>query len=50
MIGELIDDSRIKFTLSERAQNFRDRLMSEDPNQRPTAANAIKDDWFEGII
>jgi len=25
-------------------------LMSEDPNQRPTAANAIKDDWFEGII
>ena len=49
MIGKLIDDSRIKFSLSERAKNFRDRLMSEDPNKRPTAADAIKDDWFKGM-
>ena len=49
MIGKLIDDFRIKFALSTRAQNFRDRLMNKDPNQRPTAAYAINDDWFKGM-
>ena len=48
MIGKLIDDDRINFSLSVRAQNFRDILMSEDPNQRPNAANAINDNWFNG--
>lgn len=44
-IGKLMD--RVKCTLSERAQNFRDRLMIEDSNQRPTAIDALNDDWFE---
>ena len=46
MIGNLMDDYRIRFTPSIRAQKFRDRLMSEDPKERPTAAYAINDDWF----
>ena len=46
MIGKLIDDDRINFIIPQRAQKFRDRLMSKDPKQRPTAAYAINDDWF----
>ena len=42
-----MDNHRIKFTLSERARNFRNRLKSEDSNQRPTAIDALNDDWFE---
>jgi hypothetical protein len=49
MIGNLLDDSRISIQLSESARKFRDRLMNNDPNQRPTAADAIEDDWFKGM-
>ena len=43
----LLNDCRIGFTLSTSTLNFRDRLMSEDSNQRPTAIDALNDDWFE---
>jgi hypothetical protein len=49
MIGNLLDDFKISFSLSERARNFRDRLTNNDPDQRPTAADAIEDDWFNGM-
>ncbi|CAB4443508.1 unnamed protein product [Rhizophagus irregularis] len=45
MIGKLMDE--VKFTLSEKAQNFRDKLMIEDFNIRLTATDALKDDWIE---
>ncbi|CAB5357256.1 unnamed protein product [Rhizophagus irregularis] len=45
MIGKLMDE--VKFTLSEKAQNFRDKLVIEDFNLRLTATDALKDDWIE---
>ena len=45
MIGKLMNS--VNFTLSERAQNVRDRLMIGDSNQRPTAIDALNDDWFK---
>ncbi|PKY33496.1 hypothetical protein RhiirB3_475796 [Rhizophagus irregularis] len=45
MIGKLMDE--VKFTLSEKAQNFRDKLIIEDFNLRLTATDALKDDWIE---
>ncbi|RIA81356.1 hypothetical protein C1645_837138 [Glomus cerebriforme] len=49
LIGNLIDDQRIHIYLSESAKNFRDRLMFQDPNERPTATDAIEDDWFNDM-
>ncbi|GBC07678.1 hypothetical protein RclHR1_07610008 [Rhizophagus clarus] len=49
MIGKLMNDHRITFPLSERAREFRNRLLSEDPDRRPTANDALNDDWFEGM-
>ncbi|CAB5353417.1 unnamed protein product [Rhizophagus irregularis] len=45
MIGKLMNE--VKFTLSEKAKNFRDKLMIKDFNLRLTATNALKDDWIE---
>ncbi|RGB22084.1 hypothetical protein C1646_731247 [Rhizophagus diaphanus] len=45
MIGKLMDE--VKFTLSEKAQNFRNKLMIDDFNLRLTATDALKDDWIE---
>ncbi|CAB5216525.1 unnamed protein product [Rhizophagus irregularis] len=45
MIGKLMNE--VKFTLSEKAQNFRDKLMIKDFNLRLTATDALKDDWIE---
>ena len=45
MIGKLMNS--VNFTLSERAQNVRGRLMIGDSNQRPTAIDALNDDWFK---
>ncbi|UZO13135.1 uncharacterized protein OCT59_004640 [Rhizophagus irregularis] len=45
MIGKLMNE--VKFTLSEKAKNFRDKLMIKDFNLRLTATDALKDDWIE---
>ena len=49
MIGNLLNDSRIRFQLSESARNFWDKLIQLNPDKRPTAANAIHDDWFDNM-
>ncbi|PKY55122.1 hypothetical protein RhiirA4_474379 [Rhizophagus irregularis] len=49
MIGNLINNPRIKFGLSETAENFRNGLMFRNPDVRPTAADAIKNDWFNDM-
>jgi len=36
MIGNLIDDQRMRFELSESANNFRDRLMCQNPDEKLT--------------
>ncbi|CAB4401994.1 unnamed protein product [Rhizophagus irregularis] len=45
MIRKLMNE--VKFTLSEKAKNFRDKLMIKDFNLRLTATDALKDDWIE---
>jgi len=50
MVGNLLDDSKIRFQLSESAENLCERLMDEVPDRRPTAIDALDDDWFKEII
>ena len=45
--GNLLDDRKMRFELSESARNFRDKLIRRNPVERPIAANALEDDWFK---
>ena len=47
MVGNLF--SKVTFSLSSFAQNFRDKLMNQNPCDRPTADDALKDDWLKGV-
>lgn len=50
MIGNLLDDPIInRIQLSESARNFRDRLTQQNHSERPSAADAIDDDWFSDM-
>ncbi|CAG8750226.1 15225_t:CDS:1, partial [Rhizophagus irregularis] len=50
MIGNLLNDLRIlQIQLSARARNFRDRLTQQNHDERPSAADAIDDDWFSDM-
>ena len=49
MIGNLINNQRMHLDLSETGENFRARLMFQNPDERPTAADAIEDDWFNDM-
>ncbi|KAG9287195.1 hypothetical protein G9A89_001603 [Geosiphon pyriformis] len=42
MVGNLFNH----IPLSSSAQQFREKLMNENPNSRPTADDALKDEWF----
>ncbi|GBB94921.1 hypothetical protein RclHR1_02440015 [Rhizophagus clarus] len=50
MICNLMNDSRIRFDLSESARNFRDKLTCRNPENRLTAVDALKDEWFNDIV
>ncbi|CAG8557407.1 2299_t:CDS:2 [Funneliformis mosseae] len=49
MIGNLFDDCRIRIQLSESARKFRDKLLRQNPAERPTASGALEDNWFKGM-
>ncbi|GES73435.1 kinase-like domain-containing protein [Rhizophagus clarus] len=49
MICNLMNDSRIRFDLSESARNFRDKLTCRNPENRLTAVDALKDEWFNDM-
>ncbi|CAI2180195.1 3388_t:CDS:2 [Funneliformis geosporum] len=47
MIGNLFDDFRIRIQLTESARIFRDKLICQNPVERPTASDALADNWFK---
>ncbi|KAG9300140.1 hypothetical protein G9A89_010550 [Geosiphon pyriformis] len=48
MVGNLFKHAIIydHISLSSSAQQFREKLMNKNSNSRPTANNALKDEWF----
>jgi len=47
LIGDLMYDTRIPFNLSDRAENFRNRLTCQNPDKRLSADKALNDNWFD---
>ncbi|KAG9301033.1 hypothetical protein G9A89_015769 [Geosiphon pyriformis] len=48
MVGNLFKHTRIynHISLSSSAKRFKEKLMNKNPNSRPTANDALKDEWF----
>ncbi|KAG9285613.1 hypothetical protein G9A89_009253 [Geosiphon pyriformis] len=48
MVGNLFKHTRIynHISLSSSAKQFKEKLMNKNPNSRPTANDALKDEWF----
>ncbi|CAB4396470.1 unnamed protein product [Rhizophagus irregularis] len=50
MIGNLLNDLKIlQIQLSARARNFWDGLIQQNHDERPSAADAIDEDWFSDM-